>query len=283
MDSKKKLLKKLRKEVMTLEKHIEKREKYNLKNKIIRKVIDTGIAIEYLFPYILSSLIMFQVNLYDGDNPLKRDIVYDKKQIEITKTSSGVQFDKVFDEYDKSSNDEFLEYSSSWAINEYGLYEREITSYQIDDIELNDEILNMTKQELDDSYQVIDIKEISKNILTDEDKLYNENLVVIKKISEYIDLESRREESIFEVIGSFIIYSGTTFLGGKVIKLVKKKYIKGNIEEKLELLKQNYPILEEKDIKNIEKIIKLKRNNLLLFDEEVNDRKLIKRKVNYDV
>lgn len=283
MDSKKKLLKKLRKEVMTLEKHIEKREKYNLKNKLIRTVIDTGITIEYLFPYILSSLIMFQVNLYDGDNPLKRDIVYDNKQIEITKTSSGVQFDKVFDEYDKSSNDEFLEYSSSWTINEYGLYEREIVSYQIDDIELNDDILNMTKQELDDSYQVIDIKEISKNILTDEDELYNENLVVIKKISEYIDLESRREESIFEMIGSFIIYSGTTFLGGKVIKLVKKKYIKGNIEEKLELLKQNYPILEEKDIENIEKIIKLKKNNLLLFDDDVNDRKLIKRKVNYDV
>lgn len=284
MNNKKKLLKKLRKEIITLEKHIENREVYNLKSSIMGAVIDAGIAIEYVLPYIFSALIMFQVNISDGNNPLKKDLVYDKLTVETVKTSNGLELDKIFDEYDESLNKDLLEYSTSWIINEYGLYERNITSYQVDDINLNDSFLLLNKEELDKNYNVIDIKKIYKDKLNDEDKIYNQDLVIIKSIKEELDLNNPRYENIFEMTGEFLLYLISTILSGKIIKIVKKKYIKDRIKDNLTLLKEDYIILDEKDIPNLKRIIEIKNNNLQLFDEESdNNRKLIKKKVDFNV
>ena len=84
--------------------------------------------------------------------------------------------------------------------------------------------------------------------------------------------------------GELLLYSVSTILSGKIIKIVKKKYIKDNVIDNLILLKEDYIILDKNDIPNLKRIIEIKNNNLQLFDEEIdNNRKLIKKKVDFNV
>lgn len=285
MNNKKKLLKKLKKEVITLEKHVKNIKLYNIKNTIIKTMIDGGMIIERACPYILSSFILFQLNLYGDNDPFTRDLIYDIKRTETIKTSTGVIFEKRLNELDVTLKEGILEFSTPWVINEYGFYERKVTRYQVGEVDLNDEkILLMDKKELDNNYQIIDIQDISKDKLDGMDEIYNQEMIITRTFKDKIDYESERYETIFEMASFLILHSILIYVGAFPIKLVRRKFIKKDNYDELKLLKEKYIILKEEDIPNIKEVIEIKKNNLLLFDEEIVDnRQLIKKKVNYDI
>ena len=144
------LVKSLEKDINSLEKKIKYTNIYNIRNQIVRLIIDSGIIIEKSIPFIVSCLIIFNANKYVlHKTPFKFDKVMKKNSIETIDTSNNIHIEKS--SYDVKYKQEKIEFSTGWKLNEKGYYQRIVTEYKINDsIDLNniDTILKMNNEEI---------------------------------------------------------------------------------------------------------------------------------------
>ena len=160
------LFNKLSKDVERLQNRIEHVKLYNIRNYVVKALIKSGIVVDYSLPFILTTIIIANLQISKGNAPFHIDEVAEKAKIETIDTSSGMHVERI--SYDFRYTDEVLEHSTGWIINENGLYERTSTSYRLNNqIDLSDteKVLSMSKEEIENILVVTNIKTIRKSSL----------------------------------------------------------------------------------------------------------------------
>lgn len=267
MLNKKELLKRLQNDIKKLEKKIEHPNRYNLRAYATKTLIKSGIALDYAMPFILSTIIIFNLYSQSYNNPFTADDVEVKAKIQTIDTSTGIHNKKISFDYDYD-NESTFQHSTAWTLNDYGIYERTITSYKIDNsIALNniDKVLSMSKDEIEKSFVITNIEKMQKGILDLEDQLYIEDMIIITKVSEDPNNVKLECESSFEVISDLIIYLICSFFSGLVFKIAMGKCDR-NIRGKLEEIESQCIPITSQDLIELKKILELKKANLDLLE-----------------
>jgi len=258
--NKKKLLKQLQQDVKKLENQLEYRHLYNIRNCIIRALLKVGIGFDYALPFIISSFIVLGNQKDKGNIPYEINEIKVEASIETMSTSTGIKDKKISLDY--SYDKETLQHSTGWIKNESGLYERVVTTYQLVDylaVFDEDRILSMNKQDIEESFDIIDIQRIQKNVLSPEDEFYKDDMVIIT--SNYTDptnsiVRYETEDEYFSGTLGYIFSS--LFLGMAIKFLYRKKILKNQLEQ----VEPNFKIIRKKQLESLKKILLTKKENL---------------------
>lgn len=271
MKDRNELVNKLSTEVSSLEKRIEHRKLYNIRNFVISMVLKSGIFIDYALPFILASIIVAQIYTEKENAPFIIDKIKEKASVETVDTSSGIHLENI--SYDFKYGDDILEHSTGWITNDNGLYERTITIYQISDkIDLTktDKILSMSKEELENILDVIDIKTIRKNTLTPDEEIYNKDMIIIVNHIEKEDEIIVRDETILENILNSSTFILLSLLGGMFIKYTGNIFIKTYIRDKLKEYEPCFKPIRKKDLEAVKELLEVKKENLIMISDDSN-------------
>ena len=257
------LISKLAKEVEELQKIIKYREVYNGRNFFMSYLIKSGIAFDQVLPFIITGWLVASLNSSSGNTPFMVDDSVRRVYVKTIDTSSGVHL-KHFS-YDISYDDELIEYSTGWNINENGLFERTVTSYRISkelDLSDVDSILSMTKEELEDVLVITNIKTIRKNAIDPDDEIYMDDAIIIVNHYDYIDRSIGIKESEIENITKTILYIIQSLCLGYAYKKGCSVVIKTSFSDKLRRYKLKYKIISEDELESLYKILEVKKRNL---------------------
>ena len=271
MMDKQTLVDKLTNETKQLENKIEHRKLYNIRNLVIKALIKSGIVIDYALPFILATIIIAHSQAAKGNAPFKRDEITEKAGIETIDTSSGIHVEHL--SYDFSYDDEILEYSTGWIINDRGLYQRTVTSYRLDDsIDLSDtdKVLNMTKEEVESALVITNVKTIQKNTLSPEDSIYDEDaLIVINHTSSEEETMTRPETSGENALHSiwFVVLS---LCWGNNVRNIEKLFVKTYIRDKLKEYEPLFRKINKEELEEMKKILEIKKRNLAMITPSDN-------------
>lgn len=273
MLNKEKLLKNLEKDINNLENRINHRILYNFRNAIITFFIKSGIIVDKSLPFILSSIILFYGGKIKEKTPFICDKIKENATLITTVTSTSNNLDSKI-EYKSYPYNKSIEYSTKWKLNNNGFYERTITQYELNSFVNTltiDEILGMTKDEIEKMFYILDIKTIQKKQLDKEDQIYKENLVIVNVYDTDTNHYRYRNETFEENAISTLMYLILSLLLGFSLKKVDKIIFKDYFIDRFNLSLINYKNIEKTEIDELRKIIKLKKENLLLLKEDNND------------
>lgn len=271
------LIEQLQNDVDSLKDKAENTKAYNLKVSVIKKLIKSGIAIDYALPFILSSIILFNINKTNGMTPF-----IDEKQvvasIETMKTSSGMEKTKTSYDYDYDENT--FKHSTAWKLNESGLYERVITTYEYEDLEKYDKeaILSMKKEEIEKLVRVINVEKIQKNKLVDGDSIYNEDMMIITEVGNDENNYKIMKESVLDNIPDISLYILEILATGGITTLLISRKVAKKLKEKDE----SYKIIDDSVACDLKEILTIRQENLelLLGNEESSDsNKILQKKL----
>ena len=260
MSDEEKLLKSLTKEVKDMESMIKNAKLYKLKKQFKKYLIKSGIVLNHVIPYALASFISYGSVSAMGFNPISYEKVKENAKIETFETSTGLNKKIISKNIEYNYNS--FEHTTAWKLNDNGLYERTITVYEIDDsIDLSntDKVLSMTKEEVEAKLNIIDIKTIQKNVLNDEDKIYDEDMLIITRSLEDEDNFKMRNETFFENILDVGFWLALTIVFGATISVINKKLFK--LDEKLKAIDESI-VIEKVDVSTISEVLKVKKHNL---------------------
>lgn len=267
MLNKRQLLSNLKKDIKALEFKVEHKLFFNFINVIAIGLIKLGIAIDYAIPFILSIILIFNMHSKQGQTAFAIDQVTEKAKIETFDTSTGIHMENRSFDYDYDNRS--FEHSTAWYVNEYGLYERTVTTYQINDsIDLNnlDSIFKMTKEQVEKSFTILNIEKIKKNKLTEEDKIYDEDMLIIIN---YIEDEENfivREETSGENLSTTIWTIFLSLCWGNNFRIIGKIFVKTYVRDKLKAQEANFRPLTKEEFEKLKKILELKKENLSLLE-----------------
>lgn len=257
-----KLVNILENEVNQLDNKIEHRKFYSVRNFVVKSLIKSGIAIDYALPYILATFIVFQYQISKGNVPFRFDDINVKAGIETIDTSTGIHLEHISEDYDYDYV--VLEHSTGWSINDDGLYERVVTLYRLNfEIDLSDlkKVLLMSKDEIDRIFEVFGVQTINKTNLNYEDKVYNEEAIILISQVYTNDNIINRKESLSENIFNSLAFLLGTFLLGSGFKNIAKCFIKIDIRDRLKVYES---LFNKINLQDLEKILEIKKQNLTL-------------------
>lgn len=269
MLDKKTLMYQIRKDVKDIENIINNKNLYNLKCKIMKILIKNGIMIDYAIPFIVGGTILFNVMHLGNITPFITDKVNVKAKVETINTSTGIYKEKfsLDNDYDNSIK---FQHSTGWKINSDNLYERILTTYKINDFlkfKNNEELLSLTKEEIEDMFIITNVVKIKKNVLEPDDYLYVDDMLFITTAFKNNQKTKIKNESLDANMISTILYLIGTYLIGLGIINLQKKSINKCLRTKLKNLESKYKPKTKKEIEFLNKIIEVKRENLVLLDE----------------
>lgn len=269
MLDKRNLIKQLEQDVHDTEKKIKYMTLYNVKAYIVRSIIKYGIVLDCLLPYILSGFILFKIYSSVWDAPFVLDEIKTKAKIETIDTSTGYHSEiSSFDyEYDNKTT---FQHTTAWQVNEYGLFERTITTYRITS-SLNqfqiEELLSMSKEEIENIFIITNIEKIQKNILDLEDELYNEEMILIENVRDDENNIRFEKENFGDNVVCTISYLCAEIIAGFILDTLRKYFLKNEIKNTLKEKENNYRPISKKDLEKLKKILEIKKENLELLDE----------------
>lgn len=268
MKNNKSIVNKLATDVKKTEKQIEQRNLYNIRNTIITIVLKSGIAIDYALPFIISSLIILNIYLDKKNPPFIIDNIKEKANVETIDTSNGINIKHI--SYDFNYDEESLEHSTKWIIDENNLYERTSTSYKInDEINLNEtkKILSMSKEELDNILDITNIETIYKSVLTPDDEIYNDDILVITNHTKSETETITRPETPIENVLNTSIFLTLSLCCGFTISIMKKHLAKTSIKDKLKEYEQSFNTIKIDDLNKMKQLLKIKKQNLIMLSK----------------
>ena len=162
--------------------------------------------------------------------------------------------------------------------NEYGLFERKVTSYILYNIDINDKekILSMSKEELEKCLIPLSENIYTKEYLEEKDKMFLEDIVILTRVKETHNTkkakESKEENTIFT-----LIYLALFILLEKNIKKIDKIIFRDKIKNKLKEIEYNYREINKEELKILKEILKIREDNLeMIKREECHHEKYIK-------
>lgn len=245
---------------------------YNIRNLAVRTLLKSGIAIDYALPFIMSSIIVGSIQARLGITPFILDDKVVHPSIETIDTSSGLHLQKI--SYDFNYDEESIEYTTGWKLNNNGLYERISTSYRISknvDITNIEKLLSMSKAELDDVLVITNVENIYKETLSTEDMIYEQDAIIVINNSESKDECMVDKESVGENVLYTILFIIILSLLGFGFKVGCNIFIKTRIRDKLGEYQSSFQKINSKDLEKIKQIIELQKQNLALLDESVTN------------
>lgn len=244
----------------------------NSKRAISKCLVNFGCNLNYLAPMLVSSLLFFNAFHVYGSTPFYLDKieVVNHKYIETQVDSTGARLTQssLTDTFDH--NYQFF-HSTGWQINDRNHYTRTVTVYRLlpnkEDV-LNDfeAVLKMSPAEIKSLFEIVDIQNIEKSTLNQEDQKYLKDIAVVEYVSSVENGTSTCQESFsdefFNSLG-FIIF---TLIGGATIHYVGFNKLKINLsksfEERKRLLEQ-----ADNDIETLKTLLAYKKENLALFTD----------------
>lgn len=266
------LVKKLNNDVKKLENKIEHRKLYNIRNYIMKALIKSGIAVDYIFPFIIIALILTSKAAAEGNLPFHIDEMVDNPRIETIDTSNGIHIEHIT--YDFNYDKEIIEHSTGWIKNEKNLYERTVTSYRLcDEINLANtkKILSMTKEEIEKILVVTNVKTIFKSTLTTEDEMYDEDALIIINHTKSKDDTIMRKESTGENVAYSILYIISCLGYGYSLKNIKQFleqiFVKTYFNDFLREHELLFRPINKAELETIKKLLKIRKENLSLISE----------------
>lgn len=265
------LMKKLTKDANRLQNKIEHRKLYNIRNAVVRSLIKSGIAVDYALPFIIVAMIIANAQTSKGNAPFRVDEIVEKAGIETIDTSSGIHLEHL--SYDFDYDDELIEYSTGWIVNEQGLYERTVTSYRLnDDIDLEnkEKILEMTKDDIDNVLVITDIKTVKKNALNPEDQIYNSDAIIVIDHSESEEETITRLETKSENFWHSLWYIVLVLSYGNNVRLLEKIFVKTYMRDKLREYEPSFRKINKEELDTMKKILKMKQENLSMLNNDNN-------------
>lgn len=265
------LMKKLTKDANRLQNKIEHRKLYNIRNTVVRSLIKSGIAVDYALPFIIVAMILANAQTSKGNAPFRVDEIVEKAGIETIDTSSGIHLEHL--SYDFDYDDELIEYSTGWIVNEQGLYERTVTSYRLnDDIDLEnkEKILEMTKDDIDNALVITDIKTVKKNTLNPEDQIYNSDAIIVIDHSESEEETITRLETKSENFWQSLWYVVLVLSYGNNVRLLEKIFVKTYMRDKLREYEPYFRKINKEELDTMKKILKMKQENLSMLNNDNN-------------
>ena len=265
------LMKKLTKDANRLQNKIEHRKLYNIRNAVVRSLIKSGIAVDYALPFIIVAMIIANAQTSKGNAPFRVDEIVEKAGIETIDTSSGIHLEHL--SYDFDYDDELIEYSTGWIVNEQGLYERTVTSYRLnDDIDLEnkEKILEMTKDDIDNALVITDIKTVKKNALNPEDQIYNSDAIIVIDHSESEEEAITRLETKSENFWHSLWYIVLVLSYGNNVRLLEKIFVKTYMRDKLREYEPSFRKINKEELDTMKKILKMKQENLSMLNNDNN-------------
>ena len=265
------LMKKLTKDANRLQNKIEHRKLYNIRNAVVRSLIKSGIAVDYALPFIIVAMIIANAQTSKGNAPFRVDEIVEKAGIVTIDTSSGIHLEHL--SYDFEYDDELIEYSTGWIVNEQGLYERTVTSYRLnDDIDLEnkEKILEMTKDDIDNALVITDIKTVKKNALNPEDQIYNSDAIIVIDHSESEEETITRLETKSENFWHSLWYIVLVLSYGNNVRLLEKIFVKTYMRDKLREYEPSFRKINKEELDTMKKILKMKQENLSMLNNDNN-------------
>ncbi len=265
------LMKKLTKDANRLQNKIEHRKLYNIRNAVVRSLIKSGIAVDYALPFIIVAMIIANAQTSKGNAPFRVDEIVEKAGIETIDTSSGIHLEHL--SYDFDYDDELIEYSTGWIVNEQGLYERTVTSYRLnDDIDLEnkEKILEMTKDDIDNALVITDIKTVKKNALNPEDQIYNSDAIIVIDHSESEEETITRLETKSENFWHSLWYIVLVLSYGNNVRILEKIFVKTYMRDKLREYEPSFRKINKEELDKMKKILKMKQENLSMLNNDNN-------------
>lgn len=266
------LIKKLTNDVNRLQNKIEKRKLYNIRNIVVRALLKSGIAVDYTLPFILAAIIIANSQASKGNAPFHIDEITEKAGIETIDTSNGIHLEHI--SYDFSYDDELIEHSTGWIINEKGLYERTVTSYRLNDeinLEDTEKIMSMTKEEVDQALIITNVRTIKKNTLTPEDNIYSSDAIIVINHSESEEETFTRLETTSENVWHSIWYIVLALCWGNNVRNLEKLFVKTYIRDRLREYEPSFRKINKEELETMRKILKVKQENLAMINSEAKN------------
>lgn len=266
------LIKKLTNDVNRLQNKIEKRKLYNIRNIVVRALLKSGIAVDYALPFILAAIIIANSQASKGNAPFHIDEITEKAGIETIDTSNGIHLEHI--SYDFSYDDELIEHSTGWIINEKGLYERTVTSYRLNDeinLEDTEKIMSMTKEEVDQALIITNVRTIKKNTLTPEDSIYSSDAIIVINHSESEEETFTRLETTSENVWHSIWYIVLALCWGNNVRNLEKLFVKTYIRDRLREYEPSFRKINKEELETMRKILKVKQENLAMINSEAKN------------
>lgn len=242
---------------------IDNYQRYNEINNIKRKIVKAGIAINYALPFILSSIILISISKKTNNTPFIIDEIEEKEKIELIDSSNGYHDENIYYNEDNNSKIEYLE---KWKKNEYGLYEKKITTYMIYNVDINDrkKIFSMSKEELASHLIKISESIITKPYLEEKD-FFLEDCILLTRVNETGNTKKVKETKEANFLFT-LLYIAIFFIIEKNIKLVDRIILRNKITNKLGEMEYNYREIDEKQLQELKEILKIREENINIIN-----------------
>lgn len=251
-------------DIEKLEYKIEHRKEYNNKNRFKYILIKSALILEMAFPFALGSLVTFDLFKTYDRVPFKKTKIQDKPSLQLEIDS--LNNEKKYISFDEIYDDNKLEYSTSWYQNPSGYYERIEYEYEIElDNSDYENVLSLSKEEIDSMFKLINVRKIQKNILTEEDNKYNSVYVVLHQVIDDKNYYRVREEKDIENFLETAIFAFLVYCEGIMLEAFGGMFIKKSLRTNLKCIELKYKPVSKKDLIILKQILEQKKNNLKLL------------------
>ena len=271
MMTKDKLLELLKSDIVRTEKKIKENEHPKLKNVVLSAMIKCGIAIKYCVPFIVSSIMVFYFMRGLTDKTIFIDKVKDKAYMEYMITSTGIEKEKISYDMSYSDSDNYsVSYNIGWYLNDNNEYERKeiIYDYYLDDTMFDiNKISQLSKEFLDETLSIRDVKTYTAPSITLNDEIYSDDMVIFKKYGINEDVIRVRNETIPENLSDIVFALIAIYFVGKLVEITFTYCNAEYIDRKLNELDVKYRILTKEELIELKKILVLKKKNLDLLEK----------------
>ena len=257
------IIESLKNSSLSMQKQYNNYKKNRLKYGIVSAFIRCGIGLDYCIPYLASTVIVLSGYAKLDRKPFIKSNIKEYASTYTMETSDG--YTKKISSYDTKYTDKSIEYSSGWRINDNNMYERDIIIYSYNDDDINlEKVLTMTNEEISKLYTVCNYKKIQKEKLDEDDYIYNEDVVILNRVSNN-ELYRLRKETNLENAISTLLFLLFIFLGESFLSSARNLLIRETISDKLKRVQKNYRPLSKKELCCALKVLEIRKENLDLL------------------
>lgn len=254
-------------------------EYYKNHYKVIKPLLNFGIHIPRVIPFILSSmLVTFSLSINSRDPFILEERL---KKANFKTTYYGT--DEILDSYsfDETFEDS-LKYTTAWKDTKDGLHERIVTTYEVPshDELLNDKIYTLSKDELDESYNISNVETFIKSVISEDEMRFVHDMAVVEVNNgkSSVDIVLKKQTFMENLFTDVLLYSILTIVVGGFMDYFILEKMKRKMKNHLEIIDERLNLLDLDTLKKLKKDLELRKENLELL--EVDEKTLEKRRIN---
>ncbi|MDD6244416.1 MAG: hypothetical protein PUB03_01995 [bacterium] len=274
MQDKDKLINKLNNDVIRLQRKLECQKLYNARNLVVSSLLKGVQVVDLALPFVVSVAMLVNAPNFKENPPFHRDEITVDTDIETIDTSSGIHLEHIGTGFNYKT--EMIKYSTGWTVDDKNHYERTETIYKLDDkLNLNnlEEVLAMSKEELEQMLKITSNKTIEKDVLTPDDSIYNKDALIVVNHSttkdQTVRLEKPEEDFKNSITYLFLVFAFGSGLW-KVENLFVEKYGKDKLEA-LERFEVSFANVKKTDLEKMKEVLKLRQENLSMLTDDKKD------------